>query len=80
MVLRPPTDTRDVDRSTYGETDDTLLTRYNFRVPEVIDGVVYPQPIAFPTPFPAEPYLSPPPVQTPEPSPASAPAEESPAP
>lgn len=71
MVLRPPTDTRDVDRSNYGETDDTILTRYNFRVPEVIDGVAYPQPIAFPSPFPAEPYLSPAPA-SPAPSPDSA--------
>ncbi len=57
MVLRPAVDTRDVDRSTYGETSDTLLTRYNFRVPETIDGVTYPQPIYFPSPFPAEPYI-----------------------
>ena len=55
----PPTDTRDVDRSTYGETTDTLVARYNFRVPEAIDGLTYPQPIDFPSPFPAEPYLSP---------------------
>ena len=38
MVLRPETDTRDVDRSSYGETTDTLVARYNFRVPESIDG------------------------------------------
>jgi Flp pilus assembly protein CpaB len=65
MALRPETDTRDVDRSNHGETSDTLLTRYNFRVPEAIDGTTYEQPIAFPSPFPAEPYLSP----APEPSP-----------
>ena len=59
MVLRPPEDTRDIDRSTYGETTDTLITRYNFRVPEKIDGLEYPQPVAFPSPFPNEPYLSP---------------------
>ena len=69
MVLRPDLDTRDVDRSNYGETTDTLLTRYNFRVPELIDGVAYPQPIAFPSPFPAEPYLSPAPDTLPSPSP-----------
>ncbi len=57
MALRPETDIRDVDRSNYGETTDTLVTRYNFRVPETIDGTVYPQPIAYPSPFPAEPYL-----------------------
>jgi Flp pilus assembly protein CpaB len=81
MVLRPETDTRDVDRSSYGETTDTLLSRYNFRVPETIDGATYEQPIAFPTPFPAEPYLSPAPL--PSPTPESALIEvpaESPAP
>ncbi len=81
MVLRPPTDTRDIDRSSYGETTDTLVTRYNFRIPESIDGVTYEQPIAFPSPFPAEPYLSPAP--SPSPSPESAlieVPEESPAP
>ncbi len=57
MALRPRPDTRDVDRSNYGETTDTLITRYNLRVPETIDGTTYPQPIAFPSPFPAEPYL-----------------------
>jgi hypothetical protein len=70
MVLRPNEDTRDVDRSTYGETTDTLLTRYNFRVPETIDAQEYAQPVAFPTPFPNEPYLSPAPL--PSPSPESA--------
>ena len=70
MVLRPDEDTRDVDRSTYGETTDTLLTRYNFRVPEKIDGLEYGQPVAFPSPFPNEPYLSPAPE--PSPSPESA--------
>ena len=57
MALRPKPDTRDVDRSNYGETLDTLVTRYNLRIPETIDGTTYPQPIAFPSPFPAEPYL-----------------------
>jgi Flp pilus assembly protein CpaB len=89
MVLRPEIDTRDVDRSNYGETTDQLLTRYNFRVPEIIDGVEYPQPISFPSPFPAEPYLSPAPSEAPLPSPDAAlievpglpeTAEESPSP
>ncbi len=57
LVLRPALDTRDVDRSAYGETQDRLLSRYNFAVPENIDGVTYPQPQAFPSPFPNEPYL-----------------------
>jgi Flp pilus assembly protein CpaB len=81
MVLRPPTDTRDLDRSTYGETKETLLERYNFRLPVTIDGLAYEQPILFPTPFPAEPYLTPAPL--PSPSPESAligVPEESPAP
>ena len=72
MVLRPDEDTREIDRSSYGETTDRLITRYNFAVPESIDGVGYPQPIAFPSPFPAEPYLSPPPSLEPSPSPESA--------
>lgn len=72
MVLRPAVDTRDIDRSDYGETTDTLLTRYNFRVPENIDGETYPQPIVFPSPFPNEPYLSPAPVEAPSPSPVPA--------
>ena len=67
MALRPETDTRDIDRSNYGETTDTLLTRYNFRVPETIDGTTYEQPLAFPSPFPAEPYLTPAPSASPEP-------------
>jgi len=72
MVLRPDEDTRDIDRSSYGETTDRILTRYNFAIPETIDGVQYPQPIAFPSPFPAEPYLSPPPSLEPSPSPEAA--------
>jgi Flp pilus assembly protein CpaB len=70
MALRPKTDIRDVDRSNYGETNDTLVTRYNFRIPESINGTVYPQPIAFPTPFPAEPYLDLTVVASPSPDPA----------
>lgn len=81
MVLRPEADIRDIDRSSYGETTDTLLTRYNFRVPESIDGVTYTQPLAFPSPFPAEPYLSPAPEASPTPESAlSVVPEESPAP
>ena len=73
MVLRPPEDTRDIDRSSYGETSDTLITRYNFRVPEKIDGAEYPQPTYFPSPFPNEAYLSPAPL-LPSPSPESVPS------
>jgi len=72
MVLRPALDTRDVDRSSYGETMDRLITRYNFPVPENIDGATYPQPLAFPSPFPAEPYLSPAPAPSTSPSPVPA--------
>ncbi len=70
MALRPQPDIRDVDRSNYGETTDTLVTRYNFRIPETIDGTVYPQPIAFPSPFPAEPYLDLTAAASPSPDPA----------
>ena len=70
LALRPAPDTRDVDRSNYGETTDVLLERYNFRIPETIDGVTYEQPIAFPSPFPAEPYLD----LTASPSPSPDPA------
>ena len=84
MVLRPDEDTRDIDRSSFGETTDRLLTRYNFAIPETIDGGDYAQPIAFPSPFPAEPDLSPPPTGSPSPSPepglVELPAAESPAP
>jgi Flp pilus assembly protein CpaB len=57
MALRPAVDTRDVDRSAYGETQDRLMGRYNFPLPEIVDALDYPQPVAFPSPFPAEPYL-----------------------
>jgi len=57
MALRPEVDTRDVDRSDYGETTDTLLTRYNFRIPELIEAADYPQPQYFPSPFPNTEYL-----------------------
>ena len=57
LVLRPATDTRDVDRSYYGETQDRLMERYNFPIPELVDALTYPQPQAFPSPFPNEPYL-----------------------
>ena len=67
LVLRPALDTRDIDRSAYGETQDRLLTRYNFPVPEVIDAFTYEQPVPFPSPFPAEPYLSPAPSASPSP-------------
>jgi len=65
MALRPAVDTRDLDRSAYGETQDRLMSRYNFPIPEIIDAFDYPQPAAFPSPFPAEPYLE----LLPEPSP-----------
>jgi hypothetical protein len=65
LALRPAVDTRDVDRSFYGETQDRLMARYNFAIPEIVDGLDYPQPAAFPSPFPAEPYLE----LEPEPSP-----------
>ena len=68
LVLRPEIDTREVDRSSYGETQDRVMTRYNFAIPETVDALTYPQPVAFPTPFPNEPYveLAPEPSPTPE--------------
>jgi Flp pilus assembly protein CpaB len=57
LVLRPATDTRDVDRSQYGETQDRLMERYNFPIPEMVDALTYPQPQSVPSPFPNEPYL-----------------------
>jgi Flp pilus assembly protein CpaB len=68
LVLRPAVDTRDVPRDQYGETQDRVMARYNFPIPEVVDAIAYPQPVALPTPFPAEPYLEllPSPSPTPE--------------
>jgi len=78
LVLRPAVDTRDVDRSSYGETQDRLMSRYNFAIPEIIDAFDYPQPAAFPSPFPAEPYLEfePEPSPTPEGAPIEIPVDE----
>jgi hypothetical protein len=57
LALRPAVDTREIDRSFYGETQDRLMSRYNFAIPELIDGLEYPQPAAYPSPFPAEEYV-----------------------
>ena len=57
LALRPAVDTREVDRSFFGETQDRFMTRYNFAIPETIDGLEYPQPAAFPSPFPSEQYV-----------------------
>jgi Flp pilus assembly protein CpaB len=73
VLLRPSGDNREVDRSAYGETTNRIIEQYNFPIPEALDGGEYPQPSAFPSPFPNTPYLSPPPVE-PEPSPAASPA------
>ena len=70
ILLRPDEDNREVDRSFFGATTDRILERYNFPIPEFIDGLAYPQPAPFPSPFPAEPYLSPPPSAEPSPDPA----------
>jgi Flp pilus assembly protein CpaB len=67
LVLRPEVDTRDVDRSSYGETQDRVMTRYNFPIPQTVDALTYPQPVAFPTPFPNEPYLELEPIASPTP-------------
>jgi Flp pilus assembly protein CpaB len=67
FVLRPELDTRELDRSFYGETVDRVLSRYNYAIPETIQGADYPQPEAFPSPFPAEPYVELAPSPSPEP-------------
>ena len=67
LALRPAVDTREVDRSFFGETQDRLMDRYNFPIPEFIDAFDYPQPAAFPSPFPAEPYVELEPLPTPTP-------------
>jgi Flp pilus assembly protein CpaB len=64
MALRPDEDTRDIDRSFYGTTTARIFDRFNFPMPEVIGADTYPQPTPFPTPYPAEPYLT----AAPEPS------------
>ena len=70
ILLRPDEDNRDIDRSFLGTTTDRILERYNFAIPESINGLLYPQPAAFPSPFPAEPYLSPAPSSAPSADPA----------
>ena len=67
LALRPAVDTREVDRSFFGETQDRVMDRYNFPIPEFIDAFDYPQPVAFPSPFPAEPYVELAPSPSPEP-------------
>jgi Flp pilus assembly protein CpaB len=69
FTLRPEGDNREIDRSSYGETTNRILTQYNFPLPEVLQVDAYPQPAPFPTPYPNVPYLSPPPSEAPGTSP-----------
>jgi Flp pilus assembly protein CpaB len=69
LSLRPEADTRDIDRSGYGETTNRILEQYDFPVPQVIDLNGYPQPAAQPSPFSNVPWgASPTPVPSPAPS------------
>ena len=80
MILRPDGDNRDIDRSFYGTTTNRVIERYNFPLPERLEVLGYPQPSSFPSPFPNEPYISPPPSPSPSPEPVVVVApEESPA-
>jgi Flp pilus assembly protein CpaB len=77
ISLRPEADTRDIDRSGYGETTNRILEQYDFPVPQVIDLNGYPQPSPVPSPFSNVPWGTtpqPPPVATPQPAPTASPA------
>jgi Flp pilus assembly protein CpaB len=68
IVLRPDIDTRDIDRSSYGQTQDRVMVHYNFPIPEAVDAATYPQPSPYASPYPNTPYLerNPEPAPTPE--------------
>ena len=51
LSLRPEADSRELDRSGYGETTNRILEQYNFPVPQIIDLGTYPQPAPQPSPF-----------------------------
>jgi hypothetical protein len=73
--LRPEADTRDVDRSAYGETNNRIFEQYDFPIPQAIDVNSYPQPSPLPTPFSNLPWgSSPAPVPDPDPSASPAPS------
>jgi Flp pilus assembly protein CpaB len=74
ISLRPEADTRDIDRSGYGETTNRILEQYDFPVPQVIDLNGYPQPSPVPSPFSNVPWGAtpqPPATARPEPSPGA---------
>lgn len=56
ISLRPEADSRDLDRSGFGETTNRILEQYDFPVPQVIDMNGYPQPFAQPSPFSNVPW------------------------
>jgi Flp pilus assembly protein CpaB len=74
ISLRPEADSRDLDRSGYGETTNRILEQYDFPVPQAIDVNGYPQPSPQPSPFSNVPW-----APTPQPPVAPAPTA-SPAP
>ena len=78
IALRPPQDTRDVDGTQYGETTDTIIMEYVYRVPLLLnleDLLGFPitpvgpdfSPPPPPLPAPEEPGESPAPEESPEP-------------
>ena len=71
LALRPDADTRQVNPSEYGETNDSLIMRYLYRVPQLLDLTTLTQNIP-----PVTPVTGPGPVATPVPSgaPAATPA------
>lgn len=82
LSLRPEADTRDIDRSGYGETTNRILEQYDFPIPQVIDLNGYPQPAPLPSPFSNLPWGATPtpvPSQAPRAVPSAAPST-SPAP
>jgi Flp pilus assembly protein CpaB len=68
MALRPDADTRAVDPTQYGETNDSIIMQYLFRVPQLLDLTTLTA-----NPAPIVP-VTPPPAVTPTPPPASTPA------
>lgn len=64
FALRPPADTRDLDRNLYGETTDRIVVQYNFPVPQVL---IIPYGASPPPPAPTATLLAPSPAPSPTP-------------
>lgn len=73
IALRPPQDTRDVDTTTYGQTTESLVMEYIYRVPRLID---LEELLGFPI-TPVGPGFTPPPPAPEEPA-DEEPADEEP--